>query len=171
MERKFKDLIDRHHGILYKIGRSYSSNEADFRDLFQEILVQLWLSFPTFRGESSTGTWVYRVALNTAITFHKKQSNDRLTTGNDEKLLRLADHSWQNLEKEQKVGRQIDLLYKCIHQLKKDDRAVILLHLEGKTYEETADILGISISYVGVKLLRIKKRLYKLLKQQGYARI
>ena len=172
MESAFKQLINQNYGILYKIGRSYTDNEADFRDLYQEMLIQLWQSFPNFKQQSKSSTWLYRVALNTAITFRRKQrkapSSPRSETPDG--FPQGFEHP-DDKEKEVKKGKQIELLYTCINQLNKDDRAIILFHLEGKTYETIAEIIGITPNYVGVKLLRIKKRLYKLLNQHGYARI
>lgn len=169
MEKAFKQLIDQNYGILYKIGRSFTRTEADFSDLYQEMLIQLWQSFPRFRQASKGSTWLYRVALNTAITFHKKQQKQAFTVHSpapDEPTFTV-----EQKEQEIKKGQQIDLLYTCINKLKKEDRAVILLHLEGKSYETIAEITGITSNYVGVKLLRIKKRLLKLLNQHGYATI
>lgn len=170
METTFKHIIDTHNGILYKISRSYTSNEVDFQELYQEILVQLWTSYPRFRQESKVSTWIYRVALNTAITFQKRQNKKRFSPM-EAKMFKLADDTNSSLEREHKKGKRIDLLYLCINQLNKDDRAIILLHLEGKSYEETAEIIGITSNNVGVKLMRIKKKLYKLLNKHGYARI
>lgn len=171
MEASFKHLVDQNYGILYKIGRSYTNSEADFRDLYQEMLIQLWQSFPRFKQMAKGSTWLYRVALNTAITFRKKQQKEATQIAMSPDFLKDLKTSPDILEKEIKKGQQIDLLYTCINQLNKDDRAVILLHLEGNNYETIAEITGITSNYVGVKLLRIKKRLYKLLNQHGYARI
>ena len=172
MENAFKQLIDQNYGILYKISRSYTDNEADFRDLYQEILIQLWQSFPNFKQQSKRSTWLYRVAVNTAITFIKKQRKSSHAISKSQAKTNLPSVEYpEDQEKEIKKGKQIELLYKCINQLNKDDRAIILFHLEGKTYETIAEITGITPNYVGVKLLRIKKRLYKLLNQHGYARI
>ena len=170
METKFKHILDTHNGILYKISRSYTANDFDFGELYQEMLIQLWTSFPKFRQESKVSTWIYRVALNTAITFQKKKTKKRLSPMEDQ-VFRMSDDLNANLETERKKGQRIDLLYQCINRLSKDDRAIILLHLDGKSYEETAEIIGITSSNVGVKLLRIKKKLYKLLNEHGYARI
>lgn len=171
MEERFKQLIAEHYGILYKIGRSFTNSEADFQDLYQEMLIQLWQSFPQFKQMAKTSTWLYRVALNTAITFRKNQQKKQPPISLKEAIIEEIHASPNVVETEIKKGRQIDLLYRCINQLNKDDRTIILLHLEGKSYETIAEIMGITANYAGVKLLRIKKRLYKLLNQHGYARI
>ena len=162
----FKQTIKTHNGILYKIARSYTTEEADFQDLYQEILIQLWQSFGNFKGQSKLSTWIYRVALNTAIAFTRK-SNHRQSPVSEIPESADPEPSSTPEQKEQKI----QLLYQCIHRLPKDDRAIILLYLEGKKYDEMAEIIGISSSHVGVKLSRIKKKLQSYLIQEGYGRI
>lgn len=171
MTGRFKNIIEQHNGILYKVGRSYTRTEQDFEDLYQEILIQLWQSIKRFREESKLSTFIYKVALNTAITFSEK-SRRKNPPINAAAMLTTAVEA-DPLRKEQASRQQsrIDLLYRCINLLEKDDRAIILLHLEGQSYEETADILGITTNHVGVKLNRVKKKLYKLLNEYGYAAI
>ncbi|MEZ4983570.1 MAG: sigma-70 family RNA polymerase sigma factor [Saprospiraceae bacterium] len=171
MEKEFQQLIDQHYGILYKIGRVYARDQADFEDLFQEMLIQLWHSFPRFKGDSALSTYLYRVVLNTALTHHKKASRRPDYAQLDAYTHLLADESHHQRSENDRRQQQVELLYQCINQLKIDDRAIILLHLEGNTYEEMADILGITITNIGVRLLRVKKRLHKLLTAAGYERI
>ena len=168
MQKKFKKIIDQHNGILYKIARSYTTEEADFKDLYQEILIQLWQSFPRFRGDAKISTWIYKVALNTSLRFQKQQKKQIKTNAIQTIDFKIADNSAATFLKNSQKEKQIELLYKCINQLAKDDRAIILLHLDGKKYQEVAEIIGISTSNVGVKILRIKKQLFQLLKEQGY---
>lgn len=169
MEQDFKQLIDCNNGILYKIGRSFSDNEEDFRDLFQEMLIQLWQSFPSFRGASQASTWLYRVALNTALSYRKKQRRQVSMFVGDSEASNLAAQL-QTQDNADSEGR-IDLLYRCINRLNKDERAIILLFLEEKSYEEIAEIIGITVNLVGVKLYRIRKRLHQLLLELGYANV
>lgn len=170
-ENDFKHIIDEYNGILYKIARSYTLGEADFKDLYQEMLIQLWKSYGRFRGESKISTWIYRVVLNTALTFQKKQNRKQAINPIDHISFRIADQGRVGVEQVFQKEEKIELLYKCINQLGKDERAIILLHLDEKKYEEIAEIIGLTTSHVGVKLLRIKKQLFKLLNEQGYGRI
>lgn len=171
MQKDFKHIIDAHHGILYKIGRAYTNNEADLNDLFQEMLIQLWKAFPSFEGKAKLSTWIYRVALNTALTFKRKQKRQPHTTAVDQSIHAIAYEESNPEELELERKQRADLLYHCINQLRKDDRAIILLHLEENSYEEIAEIIGIEANNVGVKIYRIKKRLYHLLNSSGYGRI
>ena len=165
MEINFKNIVKEHNGIFYKIARSYTETDADFQDLYQEMLIQLWQSFPSFKGNSKRSTWIYRVALNTAISFTRKNKKRIVTSEIPEK------GSGIEMEILEQKEQEIELLYKCIYRLSKDDRAIILLHLEEKQYDEIGEIIGLSTSHVGVKLLRIRKKLQDYLIQEGYERI
>jgi RNA polymerase sigma-70 factor (ECF subfamily) len=171
LQNEFQHIIDQHYGILYKIGRAYTNDQADFEDLYQEMLIQLWQSFPRFQGASKLSTFVYRVVLNTALTHQRKNKRQVQAVGLEERAFRLPDTSQQESALEQEREQQINLLYDCINELKKEDRAIILLHLEGNAYDEMAEIMGITINNIGVRLLRVKKRLQKLLTAKGYARV
>lgn len=171
MEETFKHIITEHNGILYKIARSYAFEQADFDDLYQEILVQLWQSFPRFEGKAKVSTWIYRVALNTALTFTKKKKRKLATSQVTAWIADTVEDGSSLLAFEQAQQKRIDLLYQCINELAKEERALVLLHLEGKSYEESAEIMGITSNYVGVKIMRIKKRLFTLLSEKGYGGI
>src|SRR5690349_23866342 len=123
----------------------------DRDDLFQEITVQVWRSIPSFRHESGETTWIYRVALNTAIQWVKKERKHS-EAGTLDRVYVLEEY-------EVGVDEQLDWLYKQIHQLNGIDRSITLLMLDNFSYKEMADILGITESNVGVKINRIKKRL------------
>ncbi len=168
MKIEFQHIIEEHNGILYKIGRSYTQNAVDFDDLYQEMLIQLWQSYPRFKGASKISTWMYKVALNTAITFVKKHKRHQHQSTEQ---LPLSITPEESPFKDEEQQQKIELLYACINELKKEERAIILLHLEGNQYDEIAEIMGITVSNVGVKLLRIKKKLQKQLTAKGYARI
>lgn len=166
--KKFNQIIETHYPILYKIGRSYTRTNADFDDLYQEMLISVYDSLKSFREESKLSTWIYRVALNTALTYqrsNKKKSNEM--PAEDLKQFGQEDSQGRDADGKEK---KIELLYLSINELKKDERALILLHLEGKSYDEIADIMGISKSNTGVKLLRIKKQLQTILIRKGYER-
>lgn len=158
-ESEFNHLVFEHQAMLHKICHIYSDTMEDRQDLFQEIVINLWKGFSGFRQQSSFSTWMYRVALNTAIS-QKRKSKNRL--GKKEQLkefsLQTDDHSSRDAEVRSMA------LYKGIQQLKKIEKAVILLYLEGKSYKEIADITGLSKTNVSVRLVRIKTKLGKLVK-------
>ncbi|MFP4288458.1 MAG: RNA polymerase sigma factor [Bacteroidales bacterium] len=159
--RDFKEVMDVHHPILYKIGRAYADQE-DFEDLYQEMLINLWKSLPNFRGDSKLSTWIYRVTLNTALTYKRNKRRKHSESVDFENFL----NTWSANDEDAGVReREIQRLYFAIKQLKKEERSVILLYLDEKSYEEMADILGLTTSNVGVKINRIKKKLYNLLKR------
>jgi len=153
-KEEFVVLLEENKGIIHKISLLYTRNPADKADLFQEICMQLWRSYKTFRNDSQFSTWLYRVALNTAISQVRKKK----TLDKDEYI---------NLYYNSSVSESTDktrLLFKAIAHLNKIDRALILLWMEEKKYEEIADILGISKSNVSVKLVRIKEKLSEIIK-------
>ena len=156
IEKEFIEKIQEHQGILHKICFVYSKSNADKEDLYQEIVLQLWKSYPSFRKESKFSTWMYRVALNTAITLNKKAAlfeNHKTQLSEEYAIAQNVDYS-----------EDIKVLYKAISKLSKIEKAVIMLWLEEKSYTEIADIVGISEKYVSVKLVRSKKKLAKLIK-------
>lgn len=149
----FNLWLDGHKGLIFKIVRGFGYTHMDQQDLFQEITIQVWRSVPTFRHESSVTTWIYRIALNTAIRWTSKEKKRRDLNGNMENLPEiLSSHTMPPDER-------LNWLYKAIHQLNEIDRSLILLQLDGFSYKEMATILGISESNVGVKINRIKQQL------------
>ncbi|KPM46806.1 RNA polymerase sigma factor [Jiulongibacter sediminis] len=159
MEQAFLEMINQHRGIILKVCRLYEDNSENRRDLFQEIVLQLWRSYPRFQGGSKVSTWVYRVALNTAITIFRKTSKSPKTVSIDLGLT-LAD--FQNSGTD-----QMQMLYSAIDQLNKLEKGLILLYLEDKNYQEMAEITGYTESNVGVKLHRIKNKLSNILNQKS----
>lgn len=159
--KDFEQLIQKHHALIYKISRVYAEQQ-DFNDLYQEIIIQLWKSYSTFKHDSKLSTWMYRVALNTALTYHRNESKRKEREASIAVVHPTLEHANDAAnEREQ----QIERMYAAIGQLQKDDKSLIVLHLEGKSYDEMADITGLSNSNVGVKLSRIKKKLSALLNQ------
>lgn len=132
----------------------YTNGPADREDLFQEICLQLWKAYPNFRAEAKFSTWMYRVALNTAISNVRKNKNK---PGFES----LTDHDGAAFENDEEAG-QVKQLYKAISRLNRIDKALILLWLDGKSYDEIATIMGTSKSNVSVKLVRIKRKLEEL---------
>jgi RNA polymerase sigma-70 factor (ECF subfamily) len=158
LEKEFTQIITENQGIIHKVCSVYCDLEEDRRDLFQEILAQLWKSYPSFRNESKFSTWMYRVALNTAITSFKKDKRQPDKSGISYESLQLAEEIYDSVEEE-----QIKILNKAISQLSGIEKSIILLFLEDKKYEEIAEITGITQNYVRVKMNRIKKKLKLLM--------
>jgi RNA polymerase sigma-70 factor (ECF subfamily) len=164
IEKEFLLKIDTHKGILYKVSRMYMDNRYDQEDLYQEIVLQLWKSYNQFQGNSQFSTWMYRVAVNTAITFFKKGkkvSNQLTSLGDKEGKLQIVEHDTA-------VDSQIDYLYKAIYQLNDVEKALIFLYLEGFSHQEIGINLGISEGNARVKLNRTKNKLQEIIKSQGY---
>lgn len=154
-----EDWLKMYKGLIFKVVRSFTL--ADHDDLFQEIIIQVWHSIPRFRHEASVTTWLYRIALNTAIRWNKKEKKHALTVPIND-----AEHLLQ--ENRAFKDEQINWLYGEIYKLDKIDRSVTLLMLEGFSYKEMSTILGISESNVGVKINRIKKQLIVTSKKMNH---
>ncbi len=154
VKEDFLRNITENQGIIHKVTRIYCDHPDDRKDLFQEILIQLWKSYDKFREQSKFSTWMYRVAINTAITNFKKEAKTRNKTDIGKNLLQLADEPY-DFEKEE----HLNLLHDAINQLTGIEKSIILLFLEDKPYEEISEITGISQNYVRVKMNRIKKKL------------
>lgn len=148
----FSQWLHEHKGILFKIIRVYANTEEDQEDLFQEVSVQLWRSIPSFKQESKVSTWVYRVTLNHAMKWTKKEDNRNVR-------LEEAKEQLQVLSQLEPVDPKLDWLYDQITRLDRVDRSLCLLLFDGYQYQEIAEMIGISENYVGVKLNRIKKYL------------
>ena len=151
----FKQIIVDHAGILKKVGRIYCASADDREDLLQETLIQLWRSLPSYRpGAVSYSTWTYRVALNVAISYYRKnQVRMRKTTPLSDNINPISPENDDDKE------AQLRQLEHFIDELKELDKALILLYLEGKNHRETADIMGVSVSNVGTRIARIKEKL------------
>ena len=150
-EQRFSKLVKEYEQTIYVVCYMFSRNAEDVDDLHQEILLRLWHGYDGFEGRSDIKTWIYRVALNYCINFsnkRKREQTKRMTA-------REPDTSDSDLENRM----QIKQLYQRINKLGLVDRSVILLWLEGLSYEEIGEILGISVKNVSFKLVRIKERL------------
>ncbi len=158
LETVFKQWLDDHKGLLYRVVRAYGNTAEDQDDLFQEICLQMWLSIPRFEGKSKVSTWIYRVALNTALVWNRSESNRRK---HRDRFITFAPK--QQGGDPQQPDEIIERLYEAIRKLPKVDTSVVLMHLDGLSYDEMSEILGISESNVGVKLNRAKKQLAQLL--------
>ena len=156
---RFLELIEQNQDIVHKICSLYAVNIDDRKDLSQEIICQLWKSYQSFRGDSKFTTWMYRVALNTALLNVRrsrcKVHTESLNEHHVDIPAEAADHQ---------IYGKISRLYEAINQLCKFDRAIVLLYLEQFSYREISEVIGISESNVSVRLVRIKKKLKELLK-------
>lgn len=161
-EQEFLNRIESHKGILYKVSKMYMDNPDDQQDLFQEIVCQLWKSYDTFRNESQFSTWMYRVAVNTAIVFLRKEKRkvDKYEIASEN----IKDDEGDSHIKES----QLDHFYKAVQKLEKIDKAIIFYQLEGFSHKEIGENLGISEGNARVKLNRAKEKLKEIIKNQGY---
>lgn len=159
--RIFERWLEEHKGILFKITYAFAFTPRDQEDLFQEISLKVWQSIPNFRGEAKASTWIYRVALY-AATVWARQERKRPPT----RALAEVGHTLTK-DATPRDGR-LDWLYEQIGQLEPVDRAVCVLLLDGFSYREMAEVLGISESNVGVKIHRIKKHLVRKSKETDY---
>ena len=148
----FDDGLQQHKGILFKIVRAYAFTAADQDDLFQEIALQVWRSIPEFRGEAKASTWIYRVALYAASAWTRREQRQPPTKPLDAVAQTLTMTV-------QPSDPRVDWLYEQIAQFEPIDRSLCLLLLDGFSYKEMAELLGIAESHVGVKIHRIKRRL------------
>lgn len=161
-EQEFLKAINQHKGILYKVSRMYFDNLEDQQDLFQEIILQLWKSLESFKGDSQFSSWMYRVALNTAIVFFKKEKKnpDHSTTIESE----LIAYEEYDDDKDQ----QLIHFYNAVKKLDKIEKAIILQVVEGFSGKEIAQNMGLSAINIRVKINRTKNRLQEIIKTQGY---
>lgn len=157
-ETVFRQWLDRHIGLILKVVRGCAPATEDQDDLFQDVLLQLWLSIPSFRGEAKETTWIYRVAFNTALAWRRTERRRR---EKHETLIKFeASSREQASHVDSLVEREIvEQLYAAIRKLPRVDASLALMHLDGVSYQEMAEVLGISENYVGVKLNRIRKDL------------
>ena len=156
-EKNFISLINEHQGLIHKVCIMYE-NDADVRnDLFQEIVLQLWKSFSSFRGESKISTWMYRIALNTAISGYRKQTRLLKTEDLREMHLNISDAGGDDHDE------NFQKLQWAIRQLSEIERAMIMMALEEIPYEEIAETIGITQNNVRVRMNRIREKLKKLM--------
>jgi len=158
-EASFVTLLEENQNIVHKICRIYTQSEAEHKDLFQEISIQLWRSFDRFEGKSKFSTWMYRVGLNTAITLYRKNKKRVDTNSLNDDISRIELDQYDPV-----VDEQLNWLYQKIEEFSEIDKALVLLYLEDKKYDEIADTLGISAVNARVKMNRIKQRLKKMIK-------
>lgn len=158
LEKEFIDNLTAHQKIAHKICRLYTNDESAHKDLFQEITVQLWKAYPSFRGDAKFSTWMYRVALNTAITLYRKQKRRVKTTDIDAVNFKIKADVYDDT-----IEENLKLMYTAIKELNDIDKALVFLYLEDRNYKEISATLGISEVNARVKMNRVKTKLKKIL--------
>ena len=158
LEAKFLLDFEQNQNIVHKVCRIYTTNQDAHNDLFQEVVIQLWNNYSKFRGDSKFSTWMYRVALNTAISLYRKSTRSIKTQNIDDFTYKIQSTEYDNTEE-----LQLKTLYIAIHQLNDIDKALIFLHLENKPYKEISATLGITEVNARVKMNRAKEKLKNIL--------
>ncbi len=158
LEHKFVTELENNQNIVHKVCSLYTNDRDSHNDLFQEITIQLWKAYPKFRGEAKFSTWMYRVALNTAITLYRKSKKRVNTQDYESVIFKIKAEEYDETEEQ-----QLMLMYKAIKQLGDIDKALVFLYLEDKDYSEISDTLGISEVNARVKMNRIKNKLRNIL--------
>lgn len=157
VEQEFVSVIREYERVIYKVCYLYVTPHAPLNDLYQEVVLNLWKAFPKFRGECKMSTWIYRIALNTCISFIRKEKNvPEIVT-----LTQEADRTEETDETEAMMRQ----LYRMINRLGQLEKSIILLYLEEKSYEEISEITGLTLTNVATKLSRIKDKLRKMKKE------
>ena len=162
-ERMFEELFQRHKAPIQRLCFAYLNAADEVEDLFQEIMSNVWHALPKFRGEAQAGTWLYRIAVNTALLYRRKWKRG-------EPLVEVADPSagaHQNLEDQERIAA----LGRAIGVLPDQDRLVITLLLEGLSYREIGEVTGLTVNYVGVKLSRIKQAIEQRMTEECHGAI
>jgi RNA polymerase sigma-70 factor (ECF subfamily) len=162
-ESRFKAWLGEHRGIVIRVARSFAPAEADADDLQQEMLLQLWTSLGSYAGQAKPSTWIYRVCLNTALTWRRGARRREKHLEPEADVARVAAEAASPAER---TGDKeaLEKLYAAIHALPMFDRALVLLALDGLAYREIAEITGLTENHVGVSLTRARKRLAELMK-------
>ena len=157
----FKDWVSNHSRAIFKIVRVYTNNAMDRDDLFQEIAIQVWRSVPVFKAQSSVITWIYRIGLNCAMKWVRKERGTQVMEPLENAQLVL-------IEQEEDLNEQLTWLYREIYSMDVIDRCLVLLLLDNFSYKKMSDIMGITESNVGVKINRIKKYLAEKSKKKKH---
>ena len=162
-KKQFVQLMEQNKGIVFKVANSYCQHQDDRQDLAQEILTTMWLAFEKYNPEYKFSTWMYRIALNVAISNYRKDSKrEDKANANEECLVHIAE-----LTQEGERSEEIRLLYRFIGQLDSLNKAIMLLYLENEPYDDIANSLGISKTNVATRIGRIKEALRKQFDKQG----
>lgn len=158
LEHRFVTELENNQNIVHKVCSLYTNDKDSHNDLFQEITIQLWKAYPKFRGDSKFSTWMYRVALNTAITLYRKSKKRVQTQDYDSVVHKIKANEYDDTEE-----KQLKLMYDAVRQLGDIDKALVFLYLEDKDYTEIAETLGITEVNARVKMNRVKNKLRTIL--------
>ena len=158
LEHKFVTELQDNQNIVHKVCTLYTNDRDSHNDLFQEITIQLWKAYPKFRGEAKFSTWMYRVALNTAITLYRKKKRGIQTQDYDSVHFRIKVDEYDD-----ETEQQLSLMYNAVKELNDIDKALVFLYLENKNYKEISETMGISEVNARVKMNRVKTKLKKIL--------
>ncbi len=158
LEHSFVKLLEENQNVVHKICRLYTRNQDAHNDLFQEITIQLWKAYPKFRGDAKFSTWMYRVALNTAITLYRKSKRSINTQEFEGVSFKIASEYYDDT-----IEEQLKLMYAAVKNLNDIDKALVFLYLEDKSYREISETMGISEVNARVKMNRTKEKLRKVL--------
>lgn len=163
LEKEFLEKIEKHKGVIFKISKMYMDDFDDQKDLFQEITFQVWKAYPTFEGRSEFSTWLYRIALNTAILFLKSEKRRSFIQNNEVSNFKINQEEYDD-EDEQKLKK----MYEAINQLNAIDKALIFYYLENYSGKQIAEQMGISEVNARVKMNRAKEKLKQLINTQPH---
>lgn len=159
MEKDFIETIETHRGIIFKVCKMYCPLDEDCNDLYQDIVAQLWRAWGGFRGEAKISTWIYRIALNTAISGFRKQKRNPLNNSVT------TDNISLSYDDDRKKKEDREMLHMAVGLLSQVEKAMVTLYLDDVPYEEISSIMGITQNNVRVKMLRIREKLKKILEQ------
>ena len=162
-ESVFTSWVEEHRGILVKVARSFTGSPTDAADLQQDLMLQIWMSLPSYRGHAKPSTWIYRVCLNTALTWRRGTARRERLVEPGADLGRLPARGASPAEA---AGQRdlLDQLYQAIQGMPRFDRVLVLLMLDGLAYREIAEVTGLTENHVGVALTRARKRLAEMMK-------
>lgn len=163
LEQQFVHLLENHQNILHKICKLYTADAEGHKDLFQEMVIQLWKAYPTFKGDAKFTTWAYRVSLNTAISLYRSKKRKVETVNLDLTLYTNIRQEEYNTEQEEKLN----FMYAAVRELNDIEKALVYMYLEDKDYAEIAETLGVSEVNARVRMNRIKTKLKNILSQRG----
>lgn len=159
IEQEFLTVVRQYERVIYKVCYLYANPNAPLNDLYQDVVLNLWKAFPKFRKECKISTWIYRIALNTCISFYRKEKNVP-------EIISLSPGFDRITESHDPVNEMLKQFYRMINQLGQLDKSIILLYLEDKSYEEIAEITGLTVTNVATKLSRIKDKLKRMKKEE-----
>lgn len=155
IEEEFLKMVKQYERIIYKVCYLYTTKSATLNDLYQESLLNIWKAYPRFRGECKVSTWIYRITLNTCISFIRKEKNMP-------EFISLTQEAEELSNEKDELHEMLRQLYQMINKLGQLDKSIIMLYLEEKSYEEISEITGLTVTNVATKLKRIKDKLKKM---------